>query len=72
MAAGARPSEAIRRDWFARAARSTSPAEVAGILVRAIREERFYVYTDHEWDERMQAFCSDLLSGSNPAVAPPP
>jgi NAD(P)-dependent dehydrogenase (short-subunit alcohol dehydrogenase family) len=67
---GPRPSDAIRQAWFARAAEATSPAEVAEMLVQAIREERFYIYTDHEWDERMQAFCEDLLSGRNPTLQP--
>jgi NAD(P)-dependent dehydrogenase (short-subunit alcohol dehydrogenase family) len=66
--AGRRPSDSIRQGWFERAARSTAPAEVAEVLVQAIREERFYVYTDHEWDERISAFCNDILHGSNPEV----
>jgi NAD(P)-dependent dehydrogenase (short-subunit alcohol dehydrogenase family) len=65
---GERPSDAIRRTWFERAAQSNSPAQVAEMLIGAIREERFYVYTDHEWDERIQAFCSDILNGSNPVL----
>ncbi len=46
--AGPRPSEAMRQGWFARAAQSLQPAEVAEILLRAIRDGRFYVYTDHD------------------------
>lgn len=65
---GPRPSDPIRQAWFARAAEATSPADVADMLVQAIREERFYIYTDHEWDERMHAFCEDLLSGRNPTL----
>jgi NAD(P)-dependent dehydrogenase (short-subunit alcohol dehydrogenase family) len=65
---GPRPGDSIRRGWFERAAQSMAPADVADILVQAIREERFYVYTDHEWDDRIQAFCNDLLQGANPAV----
>jgi NAD(P)-dependent dehydrogenase (short-subunit alcohol dehydrogenase family) len=61
-----RPGDALRDAWFERAARSTSPARVADLLVEAIQEERFYVYTDHEWDERMKVFCDDLLNGANP------
>ncbi|HEY2594374.1 MAG TPA: hypothetical protein VGK33_10780 [Chloroflexota bacterium] len=63
---GPRPGDSIRNAWFERAARSTSPTHVADLLVEAIQEERFYVYTDHEWNERMQAFCHDLLNGANP------
>jgi NAD(P)-dependent dehydrogenase (short-subunit alcohol dehydrogenase family) len=65
-ATSARPSDAMREAWFARAARSSAPADVADLLVEAIREERFYVFTDHEWDDRIKAFCDGLLNGSNP------
>ncbi|MBV9328460.1 MAG: SDR family NAD(P)-dependent oxidoreductase [Chloroflexi bacterium] len=67
---GPRPSNAVRRGWFERARQSMAPPEVADILVQAIREERFYVYTDHEWDDRMQAFCHDLVNGANPVLQP--
>ena len=63
-----RASDSIRRGWFERAARSLAPADVAEVLLRAIQEERFYVYTDHEWDTRIQAFCEDLLRGANPVL----
>jgi NAD(P)-dependent dehydrogenase (short-subunit alcohol dehydrogenase family) len=63
-----RASEAMRRGWFERAAQSMAPADVAEILLQAIREERFYIYTDHEWDERVQTFCDDLLHGTNPVA----
>jgi NAD(P)-dependent dehydrogenase (short-subunit alcohol dehydrogenase family) len=65
---GPRPSDAMRRGWFERAAQSMAPAEVADILMRAIRENRFYVYTDHLWDDRIETFCRDLLDGTNPVV----
>jgi hypothetical protein len=58
----------MRRGWFERAAQSMAPADVAEILLQAIREERFYIYTDHEWDERVQTFCDDLLHGTNPVA----
>ncbi len=68
---GPRPADEMRRGWFERAAQSMAPAEVAEILVQAIREERFYVYTDHEWDDRIQVFCQDLLNGTNPVLQLP-
>jgi NAD(P)-dependent dehydrogenase (short-subunit alcohol dehydrogenase family) len=68
LPAGERPSDAVRRAWFERAAQSNSPATVAEMLVQALREERFYVYTDHEWDDRINAFCSDILNGTNPVL----
>ena len=66
--AGPRPSDRIRQGWFERAARSLAPMAVADMLVSAIQEERFYVYTDHDWDDRIQAFCNDLMHGVNPTV----
>src|SRR5207248_4552607 len=67
-AEGPRPSDGIRAAWFERAAHSSSPQQVAEILVQAIREERFYVYTDHEWDDRVHAFVDDLLNARNPTL----
>jgi NAD(P)-dependent dehydrogenase (short-subunit alcohol dehydrogenase family) len=57
---GPRPADAMRLGWFARAAQSTQPAQVADILLQAIRDERFYISTDHEWDDRIKSFCDDL------------
>jgi hypothetical protein len=28
----------------------------------------FYVYTEHDWDDRLQAFCDDLMNGTNPVL----
>jgi NAD(P)-dependent dehydrogenase (short-subunit alcohol dehydrogenase family) len=69
---GPRPADALRRGWFERAAQSMAPAEVAEILVQAIREDRFYVYTDNQWHDRIKAFCDDLMNGTNPVVPPAP
>ena len=44
------------------------PAEVADILVRAIREGCFYVLTDHEWDDRIKARMQDILEWRNPEL----
>jgi NAD(P)-dependent dehydrogenase (short-subunit alcohol dehydrogenase family) len=68
---GPRPADAMRRGWFERAAQSMAPAEVAEILVQAIREDQFYVYTDQEWDDRIQTFYHDLINGTNPVVQSP-
>ena len=65
---GPRPADTLRRGWFERAAQSMAPSAVAEILVQAIREDRFYVYTDHDWDDRIQAFCQDLINASNPVL----
>jgi NAD(P)-dependent dehydrogenase (short-subunit alcohol dehydrogenase family) len=70
-AGGPRPADAMRRGWFERAAQAMAPVEVADILLEAIRERRFYVYTDHDWDDRIQAFCHDLIDGANPVLPSP-
>ena len=57
-------ADAMRNGWFERAATSTSPAAVADMLVEAIRENRFYVLTDHEWDDRIRAFCEGIMDAS--------
>ena len=66
-APGPRPSDSIRQGWFERAAHSLAPMAVADRLVTAIQEEQFYVYTDRDWDDRIQAFCHALLRGDNPS-----
>jgi NAD(P)-dependent dehydrogenase (short-subunit alcohol dehydrogenase family) len=52
-------------------ARSIAPSEVAEILVDAIRKERFYVLTDHEWDERARQRAEAILARGNPPLQPP-
>ncbi|MBV8086395.1 MAG: SDR family NAD(P)-dependent oxidoreductase [Chloroflexi bacterium] len=59
--AASESSERMRAGWFERAASSTQPAEVADIVLDAIRENRFYVLTDHEWDQRIHDFCNGIL-----------
>lgn len=66
--APAEASAGIRQWWFERAARSTQPAEVAEMLLQAIRDERFYIFTDHEWDDRIRDFTEDILTGRNPIL----
>jgi NAD(P)-dependent dehydrogenase (short-subunit alcohol dehydrogenase family) len=52
-------------------ARSIAPSRVAEILVDAIRAERFYVLTDHDWDERSRLRSEAILSGGNPPQQAP-
>ena len=54
-------ADRMRKGWFERASTSTQPTEVAEMLIQAIREERFYVMTDNEWDERIHDFATGLL-----------
>jgi NAD(P)-dependent dehydrogenase (short-subunit alcohol dehydrogenase family) len=65
---GAAQGEEHRRMMHDRLQAGTPPAEVAEILVRAIRENRFYVLTDHEWDDRIRTRTDDILQARNPAL----
>jgi NAD(P)-dependent dehydrogenase (short-subunit alcohol dehydrogenase family) len=52
-------------------ARSIPPSEVAEILLDAVRNERFYVLTDHDWDERSRLREEAILARGNPPQQPP-
>ena len=47
-------------------ARSIPPSDVADILLDAIREERFYVLTDEEWDETSRLRGEAILARGVP------
>ncbi len=68
---GAAEGAELRRRMHQRLAAGMPPAEVAEILVRAVREERFYVLTDHEWDESIRRRTEDVLRGRNPELEVP-
>ncbi len=46
------------------------PADVAGIVIDAIRDDQFYILTDHDWDERMRTRWDNIINRRNPAVGP--
>lgn len=56
----------LREDFHGRLSRGMSPTEVADILIKAIRDEQFYVLTDHEWDDAIRARTNDILARKNP------
>jgi NAD(P)-dependent dehydrogenase (short-subunit alcohol dehydrogenase family) len=58
----------ILRDLLAR---SIPPTDVAEILVDAVRNDRFYVLTDHDWDERSRLREEAILARGNPPQQPP-
>jgi short-subunit dehydrogenase len=45
------------------------PDEVAGHVVTAIREERFYIFTHTKYDNAVQARWESLLARRNPSAA---
>jgi NAD(P)-dependent dehydrogenase (short-subunit alcohol dehydrogenase family) len=58
----------IRDRMHNRLADGMSPAAVAEHLVLAIREERFYLLTDHDWDDQIRQRNAEIL-GEAAAVA---
>jgi NAD(P)-dependent dehydrogenase (short-subunit alcohol dehydrogenase family) len=58
-----------KRDLMhARLAEGMSPAEVAEQLVAAIRADRLYALTDHDWDDRIAGRFGNILGGVNPVI----
>jgi NAD(P)-dependent dehydrogenase (short-subunit alcohol dehydrogenase family) len=51
--------------------RGLDPAEVAHLVLEAIREERFYVIT-HDYKSYIEARLKNVLAGENPEILPPP
>ncbi|MFI6733591.1 SDR family NAD(P)-dependent oxidoreductase [Nonomuraea sp. NPDC050451] len=59
--------EVDAQEWVGRAAeRGIEPAEVAGLVVAAIREERFLVLTDPRYAARLRLQTETLLTGNLP------
>lgn len=46
------------------------PEDVAGIVLQAVREEQFYILTDHDWDQRMETRWQHIRDRSNPPLQP--
>jgi NAD(P)-dependent dehydrogenase (short-subunit alcohol dehydrogenase family) len=65
-APGAAEGAELRRRMHERLTAGMAPSRVAEILLRGIREDRLYILTDHDWDERILARTDDILHGRNP------
>jgi NAD(P)-dependent dehydrogenase (short-subunit alcohol dehydrogenase family) len=61
-APGADAGRELRARMHERLAEGMPPSEVAEILFEAIREERLYVLTDHDWDAQIVARNEEILS----------
>jgi NAD(P)-dependent dehydrogenase (short-subunit alcohol dehydrogenase family) len=61
------PGGEIRERMHKVLAGGMRPETVAGIMVDAIRANRFYVTTDHEWDDRISDRTERILRGVNPS-----
>jgi NAD(P)-dependent dehydrogenase (short-subunit alcohol dehydrogenase family) len=66
--AGAEQGREIRRRMHERLQAGMPPSEVADALVRGIQEERLYILTDREWDDRIRTRTEDILLGRNPQL----
>ncbi|HXM56956.1 MAG TPA: SDR family NAD(P)-dependent oxidoreductase [Candidatus Dormibacteraeota bacterium] len=65
---GASQGREVRQRMHERLQAGMPPAQVADILVRGIREDRLYILTDREWDDRISARTDDILLGRNPQL----
>jgi NAD(P)-dependent dehydrogenase (short-subunit alcohol dehydrogenase family) len=52
-------------------ARGTSPDVIAGRVVGAIREDRFYIFSDDVWRRSCESRLEDIRLGRNPTLFPP-
>jgi NAD(P)-dependent dehydrogenase (short-subunit alcohol dehydrogenase family) len=55
---------ALRDHMHAALSKGMPPAEVAMLLVTAVRENQLYLLTDHEWDTRVTARHEAILAGA--------
>lgn len=67
---GAEQGKAMREQMNERLASGMPPSVVAEHVLRAIREERLYVLTDHDWDDQINARHEEILAGPDPEIAP--
>jgi NAD(P)-dependent dehydrogenase (short-subunit alcohol dehydrogenase family) len=45
-----------------------APSQVADIVFQAVRDEQFYILTDHDWDQRMETRWQHIRERSNPPL----
>jgi len=60
---------AMRENLRQRLAQAIPPTQVADVLLRAIRDDQFFVLTDDDWDDRIRARSAAVLSRSAPNLA---
>jgi NAD(P)-dependent dehydrogenase (short-subunit alcohol dehydrogenase family) len=61
--------EAYRARMASNQTRSMPASQAAEILLDAVKNEQFYVFTDHEWDERARVRFDGILARTNPPPA---
>jgi NAD(P)-dependent dehydrogenase (short-subunit alcohol dehydrogenase family) len=55
---------ALRESMHATLSKGMPPSEVARLLVTAVRENKLYLLTDHEWDTRVVARHEAIMAGA--------
>jgi NAD(P)-dependent dehydrogenase (short-subunit alcohol dehydrogenase family) len=55
---------ALRDQMHATLSKGMPPSEVASLLVTAVRENKLYLLTDHEWDTRVVARHEAIMAGA--------
>ena len=63
---GAQPGKEMREALHGRLAQGMQPSEVAPQVVQAIRENKLYLLTDHDWDAQIGVRAINILTGRNP------
>ncbi len=67
------PQAEAFQEWFREQLRNgLSPRSVGDQVLSAIREERFYILTDPDWNHMIEQRMKSLLDGRNPTMVPPP
>ncbi|TQC46559.1 SDR family NAD(P)-dependent oxidoreductase [Rhodococcus sp. WS4] len=64
----ARRAADIRDQYDAQLQQSTAPAFVAGLVVDAIRDDQFYILSDRDWDNDIEARFEHVRARSNPVI----
>ncbi len=67
-APGAQHGHELRERMHARLSAGMPPEVVAEQLVEAIRADRLYVLTDHDWDDGIRERNANILAGDSPVI----
>jgi NAD(P)-dependent dehydrogenase (short-subunit alcohol dehydrogenase family) len=66
--AGTEPGFEKREQMHALLSDGMSPDAVADLLVEAVRENRLYALTDHDWDDAIEERTAHIRAGTSPDV----
>ena len=67
------PQAEAFQEWFREQLRNgLSPRSVGDQVLSAIRDERFYILTDPDWNPMIEQRMKSILDGRNPSLVPSP